>query len=154
MTSLLTAAEKAQCEAAIASVADTFSRPLVIVRMAEQIVISDSPAHSFIWPQAPANTPTNVIPVTGVYQGRIWYERRQPLDLLNSTQASRIGSDQINVQVQDGTARLKLDPAGATFIAGAERVQFDGNTFTIESTARPHGVFTPQYYTYWLKRTQ
>lgn len=153
MASLLTNAEKAQCEAAIQSVADTFSRPLVIVRMAEQIVISDVPTHSFIWPQAPANTPTTVIPVTGVYQGRIWYERRQTLSLLSSTQ-NKAGTDQLSIQAQDGTARLKLDASGAAFIAGAQRVQFDGNTFTIESTARPHGVFTPQYYTFWLKRTQ
>ena len=139
-------------EAILVDVADTFARPLTLVRQAKEVVVYNNPDHSFIYQQTPFNTDPTITPVTGVFNGRIWYERRQPLDLLSSLGGQR-GTDQLDVRVQEGYARLKLPPSGASFMAGAERVQFDGNTFTIDSTPRPHGLFTPQYYTYWLKRT-
>lgn len=152
MSSLISDAEKAAMEALLSDVADTFARPLTIIRQANEVVIYNNPDNSFIYQNTPFNTETIVTPVTGVFNGRIWYERRQPLDLLSSLGGIR-GTDQLDVRVQEGYARLKLPPSGAAFMNGAERVQFDGNSFTIDSTPRPHGLFTPQYYTYWLKRT-
>lgn len=152
MSSLLTDVEKAAAEAAIRDVADTFARPLVIIRQANEVVISNNPNHTSIFDRTPFNSTTQVTPVTGVFMGRIGYEHEQPLGFMLGIK-ERQGGDQVNVTQNQGIVRVKLDPSGASFINGAQRVQFDGNTFTIDSAPRPHGLFTPQYYTFNLKRT-
>lgn len=154
MSSLFNATEKAELDALINDVSDTFARPLVLIKSAEQVVVSDNPNHSFVFSQAPTNSVTEVTPITGYFSGRIWYEQRQPTDFLKAFGVGQSrGGDQLPNHLNNGMARLKLEPSGAAFMADTKRVQFDGFTFTIESTPRPHGLFTPKFYTYWLKQT-
>jgi hypothetical protein len=62
------------------------------------------------------------------------------------------GEDQIPARLELGMVRIKLDPAGASFISDAKRVQFDNDTFQIMTSKRPHGLFDPKWYTFFLKK--
>jgi hypothetical protein len=48
--------------------------------------------------------------------------------------------------------RLKLDVSGSAYLADAKNVVFDGTMFEKATSKRPHGLFTGQYYTYFLKK--
>ena len=37
------------------------------------------------------------------------------------------------------------------YLKGTKRAEFDGRVFTMTSDERAHGLFTPQYYTFYLK---
>ena len=120
-------------------------------KRADQVVISNEPTHNFLWDQAPSNSTTEATLVSGVFQARILYGSDQKRDQFDSaTNNNSVAQNTANVEM--GTVRLKLDPTGSAFIQGAERITFDGDIFEVTSSKRPHGLFTPQYFTYFLKK--
>lgn len=150
MSSLFTNTEKSLLEDQMNYMHDSFMRPIVIYRKNNEVVIYENPQHDFIYQTAPTNTLTVNVPVSGVFNARILYGQKQILDNFNSIGGR--GQDQINIRKDDGTVRIKLDVTGAAFLEGAERITFDNMIFTIDGGKRPHGLFTPQYYTFTLKK--
>ena len=151
MSSIFTLDQKASLESIMSLISDTFMRPIMIWRKKNEVVISENPSHDFIYAKAPINTQTVDVPVSGIFNARILYGQKQTLDYFDSTRM-RNGADQLNIRLDDGSVRLKLDPTGAAFIEGCQRITFDNMVFTIDGGKRPHGLFTPQYYTYVLKK--
>lgn len=150
---LLTTAQKVYLGDQLNAIHDTFARPLVIIRQAQQISVSENPTHNFIFDSGPDNTnntTTTNTPVTGVFNGRILYDKKQVLNFFGSARGNK--EDAVVVKLTDGEVRIKLDPTGQAFIAGATRVSFDGTVFEIDTSPRPHGLFITQFYTYRLKR--
>jgi hypothetical protein len=64
----------------------------------------------------------------------------------------KLGGDQVNLRKEEGQVRIKLDPTGASYLFDAKRVTFDGEVFTIGTSKRPHGLFTPHFYDFWLQK--
>jgi hypothetical protein len=125
----------------------TWARPISIFRQAQQVIIATNPAHNFIYDTSPTNDIVANIPVSGVFQARIAYNKQQ-----TRNQFSTDKTEQVNLKMFEGDVRIKLDPTGAAFLEGASRVQFDGSTFEIINSQRPHGLFAPNFYTYFLKK--
>ena len=60
---------------------------------------------------------------------------------------------QIKVQHDIGEVRIKLDAEGYSYFKDAKRVEIDGKLFFNITEVRPHGLFKPKFYTYYLRPT-
>jgi hypothetical protein len=114
-------------------------------------VITDNPNHSYVWDDAPNNTQTVSTLVSGTFNARILYGDKQGKNFLSTRQRDG-GEDQIGAEVFNGDVRLKLDPTGAAFLKDSQRVTFDNELFEISTESRRHGLFTPKWETFYLKR--
>jgi hypothetical protein len=151
MSSLFTDSEKYNLSSIFNDIHDTFSRPIYIYKKAKQVVISNEPTHNFLWDSAPSNSTTSVELVSGVFNARILYGKEQKMDQFDSaTNNNAVAQNTSSLEM--GMVRIKLDPTGSAFIGDAQRVMFDNEIFEVTSSVRPHGLFTPQFYTYFLKK--
>lgn len=131
---------------------ETFGRNIVIWRNAEQIIISQNPDNNWMLGGAPFNSETIAVPQSGVFKARILYGKKEPLVPINSMQF-RNTTEQNNLWLQEGEARIRLDPTGSTFLQGAKKVTFDDTVFEIVSSKRPHSVFgNPNFYDFMLRK--
>lgn len=133
---------------------NTFARPISIYRNAEQIVINTNPANNFLFQgeNVPFNDTVKDIPVSGVFNARIRYNTKQDLEMFAGLGGRKQGGEQINIQQSKGVVRIKVDPTGSTYLFGANRITFDGTIFTLRSDQRPHGLFIPNFYDFFLQK--
>ena len=151
MSDLFTPSEKLELGNNFNDIHDTWGRPITMFRQNEQIVIAESLDNNYIWDTAPNNTTTQTVILSGVFNARVLYGKDQKLEPFKSISLNR-SEDQILTSVEAGDVRLKLDPTGAAFINSAKRATLDGFIFEITTSPRPHGLFTPQFFTYYLKK--
>jgi hypothetical protein len=151
MSSYISDSQKGGLQAAFSQLHDTFGRDIVIYKTAQQITISTNPDNDYIWESSPNNDVVQMIPVSGVFKARIRYGPVQSRKQMGTTTQGK-GSDQVNFELELGDVRLKLDATGAAFIKDAVRVVLDGDVFNVETPKRPHGLFEPQFYDFFLKR--
>jgi hypothetical protein len=130
----------------------TFARPITIFRDENQVIINTpSPNDNFLFPGAPNNSFISGVQVSGIFLARIKYPEKQALNFFSTSVGT--SQDQINIRKEDGLVRIKLDPTGATYLQGAQRVILDGDLFTIDTSKQPHGLVSIiQFYTFYLKR--
>ncbi len=154
MADLFTAVQKAAFEQTQQDIHDTFARPITIFKNSQKIVIFTNPEHNFIFDAGPNQTVTQDVIVSGVFQARILYRPDQPSNMFSASDGGVIGQPQLFQQIPQGDVRLKLDPTGAAFLKEATRVEFDDTVFNIKSDQRPHGLFTPKFYNFYLTRVK
>lgn len=129
----------------------TFARPIVIWKTAKHTVVLSNPANSYIFDQAPFNDTTQTVQVSGTFQARILYGKKQDLDQFSTVRTDK-ASDQINIRNEEGSVRIQVDATGAAYLFDAKQVTFDGEIFDIDTTQRPHGLFAPKFYTFYLTK--
>lgn len=147
----LTPQQKTELESAFNDLHDTFGRPLIMFKKAQEVVIVNNPNHNYIWETSPTNSVVQEVIVSGVFNARILYGKHQDLDQFVSPNRQET-EDQLGIQLPQGTVRLKLDPTGTAFMQDATRARLDGDIFEIVTDKRPHGLFDPKWYTFYLKR--
>ena len=130
---------------------DTFARPIYIFKQRDETIITENPNHNFIWEQAPSNTETKSVIVSGMFTARILYGKEQKEQNFISPKVGG-AEDQIAARLDMGEVRIKLDATGAAFLGSATRVKFDDEVFQILTSKRPHGLFDPKWYTFFLKK--
>lgn len=150
-TSYLSDAQKTVLNDEFNNLHATFARPITIWKTAEQVIISTSADTNYMFAGAPGNSETLIIQQSGVFQARILYGKKQTMDMFNSTQW-RNSADQNNLWMQEGEARIRLDPTGATFLVGSKNVTMDGTIFEIVTSKRPHGLFNPNFFDFFIKK--
>ena len=148
-TSLLTTDQKNSLNNVFNDIHQTFGRPITIYQSATETVLVTNPDNNFLYQQAPMNSLTSTVIQSGVYLARVLYGKREEL-----VPFAGGGLSQNQIRLSEGEVRIKLDPTGASYLAGAERVQFDGTTFMVNTDPRPHGLFDPNFKTYYLKKVQ
>lgn len=151
MSSLISPQEKTCLAANFFNIADTFSRPVTFFKTAQEVVISTSSENNLYFPGAPDNDVIQEVIQSGVFAARIKYDPKEVLTLFGGAQEGN-GADQITAKIQNGWVRLKLDATGAAFMANTTRARFDGDIFEVMTSKRPHGLFDPQFETYYLKK--
>lgn len=127
----------------------TFGRPITIYQSATETVLVTNPDNNFLYQQAPMNSLTSTVINSGVYTARILWGKREEL-----VPFAGGGLSQNQIRLQEGHARIKLDPTGASYIANADRVVFDQYTMMVDTSPRPHGLFDPNFVTLYLKPVQ
>lgn len=148
----LSAVIRANAEALLQDVHDTFARDIIVWKKAKEIVISTNPKHNFMFQSSPNNTKVEHIPVSGLFKARVLYGDSQKKNPISSP--GREGEDQIGLTMPQGTVRLKIDNSGYNFVKDATRITLDGSVFEIDSDPRPHGLFEPKFTTIYLKLTR
>jgi hypothetical protein len=131
---------------------DTFARPIFIFRQSQTIVITSNPGNNQFFQAAPFNDTVQTVAVSGTFQARILYSKKEDLAMFEPFGIRKLGGDQVGLQKEAGDVRIKLDPTGASYLFDAKRVTFDGEVFTIRSSKRPHGLFTPRFYDFYLNK--
>jgi hypothetical protein len=151
MASLLTSAQKNALQSAINELHDTFARDIYIYKEAKSTVISTSPNYNAIYQQNTAQSQTIKRQVqSGKFSARITYDTDRNQENVTSPEID----SQLKIKMPDGYVRIKVDKNGYEYIKQSKRVEFDGRKFTIESDVRPHGLFEPTHYTFFLLPTE
>lgn len=129
----------------------TFARPIVIWKNAKQTVILSNPANSYIFENAPFNDTEQTVQISGLFQARILYAKREDLGQFSTPKSDR-STDQVNLLKEEGSVRIQVDATGAAYLFDAKVVTFDGEIFDLATTQRPHGLFAPKFYTFYLTK--
>jgi len=132
----------------------TFARPITIYKTAQETVLVENPDNNYLYAAAPFNTTTTKVVQSGVFGVRILYGKRETISPFASSNGTQGGASQNIIRLSEGEVRFKLDPTGAAFIQGCERVTCDGTIFNLITDKRPHGLFNPKFETYYLKKVQ
>lgn len=148
MASFLSAAQKAVYEAVMQDMHDTFSRSIFAYKESQKIIVSTDPNFNFLY--------NNVKGVNKIVRStqfkklaaRVLYMDKQKEVMFDSEVDS-----QIKVQHDIGEVRIKLDAEGYSYFKDAKRVEIDGKLFFNITEVRPHGLFKPKFYTYYLRPT-
>ena len=151
MSSLISDSEKNLLQKAFDSVHDTFARPIYYFKEAQTVVLQTSPSFNSIYGQNNLKTETiKKVVQSGSFNARITYDT----DKTNSYISDPEIDSQLKLRMPDGYVRIKVDSSGYNTIKETKRVIFDDRTFSIESDVRPHGLFKPSYYTFFLLPTE
>jgi hypothetical protein len=125
----------------------TFGRPVAIFKTAKEIVVSTSNNHNFLFQGSPNNDIVQETVQSGVFLARVLYGKKQTRPNVGGA-----ATQQPMIELEEGEVRLKLDPTGAAFLNGAERATVDGNILKVMTSPRPHGLFDPNFYTFYFKK--
>jgi hypothetical protein len=126
----------------------TFGRPIAIFKTAQEIVVSTSNNHNFLFQGAPNNDTVIDTVQSGVFLARVLYGKKQEKPAFGG-----FAGQQPSVALEEGEVRLKLDPTGAAYFAGAERATVDGNILRVITSPRPHGLIgNPNFVTLYFKK--
>jgi len=147
MGSLINDAHKAFLESAMDEIHETFARDLICIKEANKVIMSTDPNYNFLYKNVRGSVSSvkNVINQKTI-KARILYVGRQQEDLFDAQTSA-----QLKVEKVAGEVRIKVGKADYEYLKGTKRAEFDGRVFTMTSDERPHGLFTPQYYTFYLK---
>ena len=147
MASLISAAQKAAFQSAFNDLHDTFARTIYIYKEAQSTVISTNPKYNSIYQQNQSRS--QVVSrkvVSSSFQARITYDTDRSQSNLTSPEVE----SQLKLKLPDGFVRIKVAKDGYEYLKDAKRVEFDGRKFTKESDVRPHGLFQPTHFTFFL----
>ena len=154
MGSLLSDSEKDALQNAFNDIHDTFARPIYYFKEAKTVVLNTSPSYNPIYGQTTNQSPQqrtikNVVQ-SGQFSARITYDTDRAESYVTSPEID----SQLKLRLPDGYVRIKVDASGNDIIQKTKRVDFDGRRFSVESDVRPHGLFKPTYYTFFLTPTE
>lgn len=154
MASIINNSDKLSLENVMVDLANTFERNILLFQTATRTVISTNPSNNIFFdtsPTNPINDRTEEVVVSGIFPARILYDTKQPWQQMQSFRSSQ-ESNQPNLQLSEGMVRIKVASGVAQYLVNTKRIQMDGSEFEVRSDARPHGLFTAQYFNFYLKR--
>ena len=145
--SLINDANKADMENVMMSIHNTFARDIKFIQDAKRIILSTDPNYNYLYKSVRGSVSTVQRQITEkTFKARVLYVGRQEDGLFDSE-----ANAQIKVEKHIGEVRIKVDATGHQYLKDAKRVELDGRMFTVSSDERPHGLFSPQFYTFYLK---
>jgi hypothetical protein len=147
MTSFIDNIDKDGLESVFDDLHDTFARDIKFIKDSQKIILSTNPNYNYLYKntQGQMSSVKNKI-IQTTMKARILYVGRQFEDSFDAEAGA-----QIKVDKHVGEVRVKVNKDGYDFLKGAKRCELDGRIFTISSDERPHGLFSPKYYTFYLK---
>ena len=145
--SLINDANKADMENVMMSIHNTFARDIKFIQDAKRIILSTDPNYNYLYKSVRGSVSTVQRQITEkTFKARVLYVGRQEDGLFDAE-----ANAQIKVEKHIGEVRIKVDATGHQYLKDAKRVELDGRMFTVSSDERPHGLFSPQFYTFYLK---
>lgn len=154
MPSYLTDAEKAALATDFNDVADTFLRAFTVYQEPQKTVIVTDPNWNPYQSFNQNATGIRNTPIPNVISGRILYDKSQEWSFVRPFAGRGVDEGQLKVKDQvTRSVRIKVDASGAALLTTSKQVEIDGNRFTLESVPRPHGLFSPNYYTLYFVRS-
>lgn len=147
MGSLINDGDKSALQAAFNDIHDTFAREIKFIKDAQKVILSTDPNYNYLYNNVRGQVSSvkyDIIEKT--FKARILYIGKQNEDLFDGEAGA-----QIKVDNHVGEVRIKVDAEGYSYLKETKRCEFDGRKFSVVSDEMPHGLFTPQFYTFYLK---
>lgn len=128
MASLISDSEKTALNSVMDDQADTFSRPVTVIK--DPVVTVPSPNSSFnsIYGNAGATTPITYTEQSSTVQARIQYGGMSE-DYFTASKSP----NQIKVFIPEGQVRMKIKASDYSSVSEAKRIKFDNQEFSIYS---------------------
>lgn len=151
MANLIPDSEKRLLQKAFDDVHDTFARPVYYFKESKKVILQTNPQFNSIYGQnTDLKETVQKIVHSGQFSARIMYDTDKANSYLNDPEID----SQLKLRLPDGYVRMKVDASGYAIVKETKRIVFDQRTFSIESDVRPHGLFKPNYYTFFLLPTE
>ena len=144
MASLLSAAQKASFEKAMANLFDTFSQDVIIYKEARIDVININQPRMYGYNERSDIDNINYIPVTGVFPALVTYTKKQSQQRLEE-------ADNI---IDKGEVEMKVKNEANDFIQNGKTLyaSLDGLMFKFISSQAPRPYISSEFFTYYLER--
>jgi hypothetical protein len=147
MGSLISDSDKEAFQSVFDDIHDTFARDIKFIQDAKRVILSTDPNYNYLYNNVKgqvASVKYNIVEKT--FKARILYIGRQNEDSFDGEAGA-----QIKVDKHVGEVRIKVDAEGYSYLKDTKRCEFDGRKFSIITDEMPHGLFTPHFYTFYLK---
>lgn len=145
MTSFLSDSEKNEIGNVFDDMHDTFARDINIFQRDNEIFVATNGTYNALYARI-KNTPTTRAKVKkATVKARILYAQQQK-------EISLPGHSQVNVEMSEGSVRVKIDEAGYKLFTKATKIEIDGEVFRIVSDPAKAGPFTVKFYVLYLRR--
>ena len=141
-------AMRANLESLLDSVFQTLKRAFTVYIKAQTAMISTSPAYTQFGQHDQNVFNPAVNPQATVLEGLIQYGTQQPWEYIAPENRTNYMQDKLRNSM--GKIRIKVDITGYQIMAQCKEMNVDGFNFKLSSTARPHGLFQPERYTFFL----
>lgn len=142
MSSFLSAASKANIDSVLDRLHDTFKTE-IFVYIAKKEDFTADPTFNSIYgkPSISRQSTYNRVMEKQSVMARVLYPEKQ-MEVAFSA----------NVPNSKGLVRIKVDSAGSELVKIAAKVEIDGVFYTLDSDAAVVGMFSDNYFIYYLKR--
>ena len=143
---LISDLEKTEYSKVLDDLHDTFKRGVTYYLERDILTLSTDPNYNYIYGETQAGVTSTTQIASGTFNARVQY--------LNFADFRSNLSHPINEMpvASDNTfARVKVDAEGKILLEEAKEIHIDGMKFERASPVRPHGLFSPQYYSFLLK---
>lgn len=147
MASLISSGQKNQLEDVFTHVHDTFSRAITIYTVKKKIFVATNQTYNALYSRIKDSTTEKKEVTSATVQARVQYITKQYVEEEYGLRA------QTNLPISAGQLRIKLDETGYTSFKFANRIEIDGTVWSIKTDASRIGLFTPQFYTLFLERS-
>ena len=148
MPSFLSPEEKAQYEAVIQDMHDTFARSIFAYKDSKKIIVSTDPNFNYLY-----NNVKGVSNIIRKTQFKLLNARILYMDKQTEVNFDAEVNSQVKVSHDIGEVRIKLDAEGDSYFKDAKRVEIDGRLMFKVTDVRKHGLFRPKFFTYYLRPT-
>jgi len=124
---------------------DTFARDITVFQRENEIFVATNGTYNALYSRI-KNAPTTRAKVTETkVKARILYAQ-------NQKEISLPGNSQLNVEMSEGSVRVKIDEAGYKLFVKASKIEIDGEVFRIVSDPAKAGPFKVKFYVLYLRR--
>jgi len=144
MASLLSAAQKASFEKAMANLFDTFSQDVIIYKEARIEITNINQPRMYGYNERSDIDNINYIPVTGVFPALVTFTKKQSQQRLEE-------ADNI---IDKGETEMKVKSDANDFIQNGKTLyaSLDGLMFKFISSQAPRPYISSEFFTYYLER--
>jgi len=151
MSSYITDAIKAQYETVMQNMHDTFARPVLAYKDSRKVVISTNADYNYLYNNVRGDATKSIKNQVQfqTFEARILYEDKQREELVDGA-----ANSSMKVQRPVGEVRMKVDKTGYDYIKDSKRIEIDGALFYKATDVRRHGLFSPKFFTYYLRPTE
>lgn len=144
-TSYLTTSQKIVIGGLIDNIHETFAREVKIFKIGQRVAISnDSSYNAFYASQSEPERET----VSLTTKARIKYIKAEET-LFSIKDGSLASGNQDKIVLPAGSIKIKVDQEAKDFISGAQRIEVDGNRYSVISNGRLIAMFGPSISPYY-----
>jgi hypothetical protein len=128
---------------------DTFKKLIYSHQDGELTVLTHDPQYSSIYSNHQLGDGINseIEPIKEQFYGRILHDHKQYLKPVD------VGDENsIKLKLSDGQTRIKVDADGKAIVLKSKKIEIDGVLYEIDTSARAHGLFSHNFFTFYLKK--
>lgn len=127
---------------------DTFARTIYAYKDSKKVIVSTDVNFNYLY-----NNVKGVKTQISKTQFKAISARVLYMDKQNEVSFDSQVDSQVKLHHDIGEVRIKLDAEGYEYFKDAKRVEIDGRLMFKVTDVKRHGLFTPKFFTYYLRPT-